>query len=144
MATERVIDTLVLARRKRAGGHNTLVDLSRRTQHGALLDAELLAAEALSPSDDVAKHLFNRFGAVWLTQLTSGDLDHSQDLMFRRRCRELARRGRERPNGRTEGSYGVADGACYVCRRGNDRQGCARELGRPRRGQRRLGVCSRD
>jgi DNA polymerase III subunit epsilon len=49
---ERVIDTLVLARRKHPGGNNTLddlcsrygVDRSRRTQHGALLDAELLAA----------------------------------------------------------------------------------------------------
>jgi DNA polymerase III subunit epsilon len=46
-----VIDTLVLARRKHSGGL-TLddlcsrygVDRSRRTQHGALLDAELLAA----------------------------------------------------------------------------------------------------
>jgi DNA polymerase III subunit epsilon len=52
IATERVVDTLVLARRKHPGGHNTLddlcsryeVDRSRRTQHGALLDAELLAA----------------------------------------------------------------------------------------------------
>jgi DNA polymerase-3 subunit epsilon len=51
IATERVIDTLVLARRKHAGGL-TLddlclrygVDRSHRTQHGALLDAELLAA----------------------------------------------------------------------------------------------------
>jgi DNA polymerase III epsilon subunit family exonuclease len=51
IATERVVDTLVLARRKHPGGHNTLddpcarygVDRSRRTQHGAL-DAELLAA----------------------------------------------------------------------------------------------------
>jgi DNA polymerase III subunit epsilon len=42
----------VLARRKHPGGHNTLddlcsrygVDRSHRTQHGALLDAELLAA----------------------------------------------------------------------------------------------------
>jgi DNA polymerase III subunit epsilon len=42
----------VLARREHPGGHNTLddlrsrygVDRSRRTQHGALLDAELLAA----------------------------------------------------------------------------------------------------
>jgi DNA polymerase III subunit epsilon len=42
----------MLARRKHPGGHNTLddlcsrygVDRSRRTQHGALLDAELLAA----------------------------------------------------------------------------------------------------
>jgi len=46
IATERVVDTLVLARRKHPGGHNTLddlcsrygVDRSRRTQHGALLD----------------------------------------------------------------------------------------------------------
>ena len=52
IAPEREIDTLVLARRKHPGGHNTLddlcsrygVDRSRRTQHGALLDAELLAA----------------------------------------------------------------------------------------------------
>jgi DNA polymerase III subunit epsilon len=46
------VDTLVLARRKHPGGHNTLDDLcsrygidrSRRSKHGALLDAELLAA----------------------------------------------------------------------------------------------------
>jgi DNA polymerase-3 subunit epsilon len=50
IATERVINTLVLARRKRAGGltlddlcSRCGVDRSRRTQHGALLDAELLA-----------------------------------------------------------------------------------------------------
>jgi DNA polymerase-3 subunit epsilon len=47
IAPERVVDTLVLERRKHAGGHNTLdelcarygVDRSHRTQHGALLDA---------------------------------------------------------------------------------------------------------
>jgi DNA polymerase III subunit epsilon len=52
IAPERVVDTLVLARRKHPGGHNTLddlyarcgVDRSRRPQHGALLDAELWAA----------------------------------------------------------------------------------------------------
>jgi DNA polymerase III subunit epsilon len=51
IATERVVDTLVLARRKHSGGHNTLDDLcsryganSLRSKHGALLDAELLAA----------------------------------------------------------------------------------------------------
>jgi DNA polymerase III epsilon subunit len=52
IATERVVDTLVLARRKHPGGHNTLdhlcsrygADRSRRSKHGALLDAELLAA----------------------------------------------------------------------------------------------------
>ncbi len=48
---DRVIDTLILARRKHPGGGNKLDDLcarygidnSRRTKHGALLDAELLA-----------------------------------------------------------------------------------------------------
>jgi DNA polymerase III epsilon subunit-like protein len=50
-SVDRVIDTLVLARRKHAGGL-TLddlcsrygVDRSHRGKHGALLDAELLAA----------------------------------------------------------------------------------------------------
>jgi DNA polymerase III subunit epsilon len=48
---ERIIDTLLIARRKHAGASNRLDDLcaryaidsSRRTLHGALLDAELLA-----------------------------------------------------------------------------------------------------
>jgi len=48
---ERVVDTLLLARRKHPGVSNRLDDLcsryaidnSRRTKHGALLDAELLA-----------------------------------------------------------------------------------------------------
>src|ERR1700726_2989330 len=48
---ERMIDTLVIARRKHPGGSNRLDDLceryavdnSHRTKHGALLDAELLA-----------------------------------------------------------------------------------------------------
>src|SRR6202012_1316804 len=48
---ERMVDTLVIARRKHPGGSNRLADLcvryaidnSRRTKHGALLDAELLA-----------------------------------------------------------------------------------------------------
>jgi DNA polymerase-3 subunit epsilon len=47
----RAIDTLEMARKKHPGGKNTLdglcsrynVDLSARTKHGALLDAELLA-----------------------------------------------------------------------------------------------------
>jgi len=51
VAPERVVETLVLAWRKHAGGHNTLddlcalygVDRSRRTRHGALIDAELSA-----------------------------------------------------------------------------------------------------
>jgi len=48
---ERVIDTLMLARRRHPAGPNSLdalcnryqIDTSRRTVHGALLDAELLA-----------------------------------------------------------------------------------------------------
>jgi DNA polymerase III subunit epsilon len=48
---ERVVDTLLLARRKHPGAPNRLDDLcgrygidnSRRTKHGALLDAEILA-----------------------------------------------------------------------------------------------------
>jgi DNA polymerase-3 subunit epsilon len=51
IARERLIDTLMLARRKYVGVRNSLDDLcarfgidnSKRTKHGALLDAELLA-----------------------------------------------------------------------------------------------------
>ncbi len=51
LGRERLIDTLMLARRKHPGTSNKLDDLcqryridnSRRTKHGALLDAELLA-----------------------------------------------------------------------------------------------------
>jgi DNA polymerase-3 subunit epsilon len=51
VARDRVIDTLMLARRKHPGSANRLDDLcarysidsSRRVKHGALLDAELLA-----------------------------------------------------------------------------------------------------
>jgi DNA polymerase-3 subunit epsilon len=51
IAANRLIDTLLLARRKHPGASNRLDDLcvryridnSRRTRHGALLDAELLA-----------------------------------------------------------------------------------------------------
>lgn len=48
---ERVVDTLMLARRKNPGGQNSLdalcsrygIDNSKRTKHGALLDSEILA-----------------------------------------------------------------------------------------------------
>jgi len=51
IARERLLDTLLLARRKHPNGPNKLDDLclrygidnSRRTKHGALLDAEILA-----------------------------------------------------------------------------------------------------
>ncbi|MFP4538973.1 MAG: DNA polymerase III subunit epsilon, partial [Dichotomicrobium sp.] len=49
--SDRIVDTLVLARRKHPAGPNSLdalckryrIDLSERTKHGALLDSELLA-----------------------------------------------------------------------------------------------------
>ena len=51
LVPDRVIDTLALARRKHPGSPNSLdalcsrygIDNSRRTKHGALLDAEILA-----------------------------------------------------------------------------------------------------
>ena len=51
VSRDRLVDTLMLARRKHPGGSNRLDDLcaryridnSRRVKHGALLDAELLA-----------------------------------------------------------------------------------------------------
>jgi DNA polymerase-3 subunit epsilon len=51
IGTERVIDTLTMARRRHPGASNSLdalcqrygIDLSRRDKHGALLDAGLLA-----------------------------------------------------------------------------------------------------
>jgi DNA polymerase-3 subunit epsilon len=51
IARERVVDTLMLARRKNPGGQASLdalcqrygIDNSRRTKHGALLDSEILA-----------------------------------------------------------------------------------------------------
>jgi DNA polymerase-3 subunit epsilon len=51
ISRERLVDTLMLARRRHPGGPNNLdglcarygIDNSRRTKHGALLDAEILA-----------------------------------------------------------------------------------------------------
>jgi DNA polymerase III subunit epsilon len=51
LGRDRIVDTLLLARRKHPGGPNRLDDLctrygidnSKRTKHGALLDAEILA-----------------------------------------------------------------------------------------------------
>ena len=52
LASERVVDTLMLARRRHPGGPNSLdalckrysIDTSSRTKHGALVDALLLAS----------------------------------------------------------------------------------------------------
>jgi DNA polymerase-3 subunit epsilon len=51
LGRDRLVDTLILARRRHPGGPNNLdglcarygIDNSRRTKHGALLDAEILA-----------------------------------------------------------------------------------------------------
>ena len=51
LASERVLDTLSMARRKHTGASNSLdalcqrygIDNSRRTKHGALMDSEILA-----------------------------------------------------------------------------------------------------
>lgn len=51
LASERIVDTLVMARRKHPGASNSLdalcsrygIDTSRRIKHGALLDAEILS-----------------------------------------------------------------------------------------------------
>jgi DNA polymerase III subunit epsilon len=58
-ARDRIIDTLMLARRKHPGAPNRLDDLclrykidnSKRTKHGALLDAELLAEVYIELTD---------------------------------------------------------------------------------------------
>ena len=58
-ARDRIIDTLMLARRKHPGVSNKLDDLcarykidnSKRTKHGALLDAELLAEVYIELTD---------------------------------------------------------------------------------------------
>lgn len=69
IAAERIVDTLVLARRKHPGASNSLdalcarygVDTSRRTKHGALLDSELLA-------DVYAELIGGRQAALGLTE----------------------------------------------------------------------------
>jgi DNA polymerase-3 subunit epsilon len=66
---DRIIDTLVLARRRHPGASNSLdalcarygVDTSRRTKHGALLDSELLA-------DVYAELIGGRQAALGLTE----------------------------------------------------------------------------
>jgi DNA polymerase-3 subunit epsilon len=65
VSRDRLIDTLMLARRKHPGSPNRLDDLcvryridnSRRTKHGALLDAELLAEVYVELIDARQAHL---------------------------------------------------------------------------------------
>lgn len=79
---DRVVDTLVLARRKFPGGANSLdalcqrfgIDSSRRTKHGALLDAELLA-------DVYAELLGGRQASLSLGSSGSSSLSASGPLL---------------------------------------------------------------
>jgi DNA polymerase III subunit epsilon len=74
LAFDRVVDTLVLARRRFPGGSNSLDDLcrrfgidnSRREVHGALLDAELL-------SDVYVEMTVGRQAALSLVEASQGE-----------------------------------------------------------------------
>jgi len=84
IARERLVDTLLLARRKHPAGPNRLDDLcaryaidnSRRSKHGALLDAEILAEvyleligarqAQLGLAESVERHRHGSDGAVTL------------------------------------------------------------------------------
>ncbi|HZQ13024.1 MAG TPA: DNA polymerase III subunit epsilon [Pseudolabrys sp.] len=85
IARERLIDTLMLARRKHSAGPYSLdalcarygIDNSRRTKHGALLDAEILAEvyveltgarQAMLGLADVTAHTANGEGAITLRE----------------------------------------------------------------------------
>ena len=97
IARERLVDTLLIARRKHPGGSNRLDDLcvryaidnSRRTKHGALLDAELLAevyveligarqaqlvlSQAAMPSQAIGEPIIVRERLVPLTSTVTED-----------------------------------------------------------------------
>jgi DNA polymerase-3 subunit epsilon len=83
IARERLVDTLMLARRKHSAGPYSLdalcarygIDNSRRTKHGALLDAEILAEvyveligarQAQLGLAELSRHAANGGGAVSL------------------------------------------------------------------------------
>ena len=86
IARERAIDTLLIARRKHPGGSNRLDDLcaryaidnSRRTKHGALLDAELLA--------EVYVELIGaRQAQLILSQTTAAESAFGEPIVLRQR-----------------------------------------------------------
>ena len=86
VARERMVDTLFLARRKYPGSPNRLDDLcvrysidnSRRTKHGALLDAELLAEVYLELIDARQASL------VLLEAVAGGEQRHSAGVARQR------------------------------------------------------------
>jgi DNA polymerase III subunit epsilon len=93
IARERMVDTLLIARRKHPGGANRLDDLcvrysidnSRRTKHGALLDAELLA--------EVYVELIGaRQAQLVLSQAATSIAVAGESVIVRQRPQPLARR----------------------------------------------------
>jgi DNA polymerase-3 subunit epsilon len=85
IARERLVDTLLLARRKHPAGPNRLDDLcarygidnSRRTKHGALLDAEILAEVYL-------ELIGGRQAQLGLAETVAGRTKGSDGVMIRR------------------------------------------------------------
>jgi DNA polymerase-3 subunit epsilon len=94
VARERLVDTLLLARRKHPGASNRLDDLctrygvdnSRRTKHGALLDAEILAEVYLELIDARQAQL------VLVETRASGGVVHAGVVQARVRSVPLALR----------------------------------------------------
>ncbi|WP_454623735.1 DNA polymerase III subunit epsilon [Bradyrhizobium cenepequi] len=85
IARDRLVDTLLLARRKHPGVSNRLDDLcsrysidnSRRTKHGALLDAELLA-EVYVDLIGARQSQLILASEVTITQVGHGDMPRRQ------------------------------------------------------------------
>jgi DNA polymerase-3 subunit epsilon len=83
---ERLVDTLLLARRKHPGVSNRLDDLcsrysidnSRRTKHGALLDAELLAEVYVDLTGSRQSQLILASEAAEIRVGTVGDMPRRQ------------------------------------------------------------------
>jgi DNA polymerase III subunit epsilon len=83
LARERTVDTLALARRRHPGAPNSLdalcqrygIDTSRRTKHGALLDAEILAEvyAELTGGRQASLALQNRTGTAALRAAARGE-----------------------------------------------------------------------
>jgi DNA polymerase III subunit epsilon len=86
LPTERAVDTLFLARRKHPGAQNTLdalcarygIDNSRRKQHGALLDAEILAEVYVELTGGRQSDL--GFGAITYREKETGPISSEAGL----------------------------------------------------------------
>jgi DNA polymerase III subunit epsilon len=90
IAMDRVVDTLAIARRKHPGASNSLdalcaryrIDNSRRTKHGALLDAEILAevyAELMGGRQKVLELASNTARKIEIKEIDSIALVRSEE-----------------------------------------------------------------